>query len=133
MQWVRQSFSAKGARAVWSEPASKPAPKEGKGLDRAGTPAVPKAAAVEQKFPNGAFVIDLAQPGSRIARALIEEDRSVDSAFARAELAKYERNVHRRPLYLHRRLPGELRSKQHLHQLDWRFRLQPGSRYSVPG
>ena len=95
VQWVKQSFSAKGARDLWPEPASKPAPKEGKGLDRAGTPAAPKAAAVEAKFPNGAFVIDMAQPGSRIARALIEEDRSVDSAFARAELGKYERNVHR--------------------------------------
>jgi hypothetical protein len=95
VQWLKQSFSAKGARAVWSEPASRPAPKEGKGLDREGALPAPKTAAAEQKFPNGAFVIDLAQPGSRVARALIEEDRSVDSVFARTELEKYARNVKR--------------------------------------
>jgi hypothetical protein len=56
VQWLKQSFSAKGARAVWSEPASRTAPKEGKGLDREGALPAPKAAAAEQKFANGAFV-----------------------------------------------------------------------------
>jgi len=102
VEWIGKPFSVKGARAVWADPGSRPAPAGGKGLDRAGTPAAPRAAAAEHRFANGAFVVDLAQPGSRIARALIEEDRSVDSSFARVELEKYARNVRRG-----RRAPGE--------------------------
>jgi hypothetical protein len=95
VEWIAKAISVKGARAIWADPPSHPAPAGGKGLDRSGTPPAPRAAATEQRFGNGAFVVDLAQPGSRIARALIEEDRSVDSAFARAELEKYARNVRR--------------------------------------
>ncbi|MEQ1833387.1 MAG: M14 family zinc carboxypeptidase [Candidatus Eisenbacteria bacterium] len=100
--WVPRAFSVKSARAVWADVASKPAPAGGKGLDRAGAPAPVAHAAAARSFANGAFVIDLAQPGSRIARALIEADRSVDSSFARLELEKYERNIRRG-----RRAPGE--------------------------
>jgi hypothetical protein len=81
---------------------SKAAPAGGKGLDRTGAPLAPATKPAAHAFPNGVFVVDLAQPSSRIARALIEQDRSVDSAFARQELAKYERNVRRG-----RRAPGE--------------------------
>jgi len=95
VEWHAQPFSVKNARAIWADPASKPAPAGGKGLDRSGTPPAPRAAPVEQRFASGAFLVDLSQPGSRIARALIEEDRSVDSTFARAELGKYARNVRR--------------------------------------
>ena len=93
--WVPKAFSVKSARAVWADEGSKPAPAGGKGLDRAGTPAPAAHAASAQAFTGGAFVVDLAQPGSRIARALIEADRSVDSAFARAEIEKYQRNIRR--------------------------------------
>ncbi len=102
VHWVPRGFTAKGARALWADPGSRPAPAGGKGLERAGVPPAPRSAAASREFPAGAFVVDLAQPGSRIARALLEEDRSVDSAFARVELEKYERNVRRG-----RRAPGE--------------------------
>jgi hypothetical protein len=102
VEWQPKAFTVKSARAIWADPGSKPAPAGGKGLDRKGTPAAPAAAATSHSFPHGAFIVDLAQPGSRIARALIEEDRSVDSTFARLELEKYERNVRRG-----RRAPSE--------------------------
>lgn len=95
VQWLAKPFATKAARAMWADPGSKPAPALGKGLSRAGTGLAPLQDPAAHRFAAGAFVIDLAQPGSRIARALIEEDRSVDSAFARAELGKYERNVRR--------------------------------------
>jgi hypothetical protein len=95
VQWVARAFTARSARLLWGDPGSRPAPAGGKGLERAGSGAAPVAAAAARPFANGAFVVDLAQPGSRIARALIEEDRSVDSSFARVELEKYARNVRR--------------------------------------
>jgi hypothetical protein len=102
VQWVSKAFTAKAARELWADPGSKAAPAGGKGLERTGAPLAPATKPAAHAFPNGVFVIDLAQPASRIARALIEQDRSVDSAFARQELAKYERNVRRG-----RRAPGE--------------------------
>jgi hypothetical protein len=102
VQWVSKAFTAKSARELWADPGSKPAPAGGKGLERTGAPLAPAVKPAAHAFANGVFVIDLAQPASRIARALIEQDRSVDSAFARQELAKYERNVRRG-----RRAPGE--------------------------
>ena len=94
VRWVKDAFTAKSARPTWGDPGSKPAPKDGKGLNRAGSPVVPLPA-VSRKFEHGAFVVDLAQPGSRVARALLEYDRSVDTAFVRRELDKYERNIKR--------------------------------------
>jgi hypothetical protein len=102
VRWHPEAFTARNARAVWADPGSRPAPAGGKGLDRKGTPATPLGVNASRTFRNGAFVVDLAQPGSRLARALIEEDRSVDTAFARQELEKYERNVRRG-----RRAPSE--------------------------
>jgi hypothetical protein len=102
VQWIGKEFSVRSARELWADPGSRPAPSGGKGLERAGAPASPAPRAIAHKFARGAFVVDLAQPGSRVARALIEQDRSIDSAFARQELAKYERNIRRG-----RRAPGE--------------------------
>jgi hypothetical protein len=93
--WRPGPFTLKAARPVWADGASSPAPAAGKGLSRAGAPAPAPAAPVTRTFERGAFVVDLAQPGSRLARALIEADRSVDPAFAKAELEKYERNIRR--------------------------------------
>lgn len=94
VRWVKDAFTARWARPTWGDPGGRPLPKDGKGLDRAGSPvaALPAAA---RAFAHGAFVVDLAQPGSRVARALIEFDRSVDTALTRRELEKYERNVRR--------------------------------------
>lgn len=94
VRWVKDAFTVKAARPTWSDPGGKPAPRDGKGLDRAGNP-VATFAAGARTFAHGAFVIDLAQPASRPARALLEYDRSVDSAFARRELEKYARNIAR--------------------------------------
>lgn len=94
VRWVAQPFSVRAARPTWGDPGGRPLPKDGKGLDRAGNPSTPLPAAA-RSFPHGAFVVDLAQPGSRVARAVFEYDRSIDTAFARRELEKYERNVRR--------------------------------------
>lgn len=103
VRWVKQAFSIKGARPTWGDPGSKPVPKDAKAApQRIGAPPAPALPAVSREFPHGAFVVDLAQPGSRIARALIEYDRSIDTAFARQELEKYERNIARG-----RRTPSE--------------------------
>lgn len=94
VRWVKDAFTLKAARPTWADPGGRPAPKDGKGLERAGSPVAefPPAA---RTFARGAFVVDLAQPGSRVARALLEYDRSIDTAFARRELEKYERNIAR--------------------------------------
>ena len=94
VRWVKGAFTARSARPTWGDPGGKAVPKDGKGLDRAGSPVATLPAAAHA-FAHGAFVVDLAQPGSRVARALVEYDRSVDTAFARRQLEKYERNIRR--------------------------------------
>lgn len=101
VRWVKDAFSAKAARPTWGDPGGGPAPKDGKGLDRAGSPA-PLLPAAPRTFAHGAFVVDAAQPGSRVVRALLEYDRSADTALTRRELEKYERNLRRG-----RNAPGE--------------------------
>ena len=102
VQWLGRAWVAKGVRELWADPGAKPAPAGGKGLERAGAPPAPAARSGMHTFANGVFVVDLAQPGSRVARALLEEDRSVGAEFTRQELDKYARNVRRG-----RRAPGE--------------------------
>jgi len=43
-------------------------------------------------FPAGAYVVDLAQPSKRIAKALLEAHTPLDAAFEREQLARFERN-----------------------------------------
>jgi hypothetical protein len=43
-------------------------------------------------FAAGAYVIDLAQPQGRLARAFLEQDAALNPEFLKAELAKRERN-----------------------------------------
>lgn len=119
---VARAFTLKAARPLFDE-ASRPAPakaaaKEAKpakdskdakdaksdagAAPRIGMPRPAPAAAAARTFATGAFVVDLAQPASRVARAILEADASADTAFVRQELDKYTRNISRG-----RRTPGE--------------------------
>jgi hypothetical protein len=46
-------------------------------------------------FPAGSYVVDIAQPQARLARALLEPTPALDSAFARRQLDRFERNRRR--------------------------------------
>jgi hypothetical protein len=46
-------------------------------------------------FPAGSFVVDLAQPQARLAMTMLEPKALLDSAFARRQLDKFERNRRR--------------------------------------
>lgn len=55
----------------------------------------PGATAAARDFPAGAYVVDLAQPQKRVAKALLEPDTPQDQAFQREQLARFERNERR--------------------------------------
>jgi hypothetical protein len=48
-----------------------------------------------RRFEAGAYVIDLAQPQGRVAKAVLEPSPSLDTAFARAQIDKFRRNLRR--------------------------------------
>jgi hypothetical protein len=48
--------------------------------------------ASSKTFSSGAYVIDLAQPQKRIAKALLEQDTPQDAAFVREQMEKFRRN-----------------------------------------
>ncbi|HYC49829.1 MAG TPA: M14 family zinc carboxypeptidase [Gemmatimonadaceae bacterium] len=52
-------------------------------------------AVAARRFEAGAFVIDLAQPLGRAARAVLEPSASLDSAFARTQIERFQRNLRR--------------------------------------
>lgn len=48
-----------------------------------------------RRFEAGAYVIDLAQPQGRVARAVLEPAPSLDTAFARMQIERFQRNYRR--------------------------------------
>ncbi|MFL5618174.1 MAG: hypothetical protein ACJ79A_07255, partial [Gemmatimonadaceae bacterium] len=52
-------------------------------------------AAATRRFDAGAFVVDLAQPQGKVAKAILEPTHALDSTFAQAQIATFQRN-HRR-------------------------------------
>ena len=53
------------------------------------------APATTREFPSATYVIDLAQPQRRLAKALLEPNTEQDEAFTREQLARFARNERR--------------------------------------
>ncbi|MBI4543487.1 MAG: hypothetical protein HY705_10710 [Gemmatimonadetes bacterium] len=51
--------------------------------------------AARQTFPAGAYVVDLAQPQKRLAKAILEPSAELDAEFVREQLARRARNARR--------------------------------------
>ena len=55
----------------------------------------PAASPAARDFPAGAYVVDLAQPQKRLAKALLEPETELDREFVREQLARLARNARR--------------------------------------
>ncbi|MBI1796967.1 MAG: hypothetical protein HYR74_07935 [Candidatus Eisenbacteria bacterium] len=87
---AKEGAAKPGAAKRDAKAAAKPEPPA-----RAGTPRGADAPWAPHELADGAFVVDLAQPAGRLARTLLDRDAPVDSVFARVQLDKYGRNLHR--------------------------------------
>jgi hypothetical protein len=61
-------------------------------LPNARSYAAKNSPAISKTFAGGAYIIDLAQPQKRLAKALLEPDTPQDAAFVRDQMAKFRRN-----------------------------------------
>ncbi|HKP14906.1 MAG TPA: M14 family zinc carboxypeptidase, partial [Gemmatimonadaceae bacterium] len=52
-------------------------------------------AVATRRFDAGAFVVDLAQPQGKVAKAILEPTHELDPAFAQAQIARFQRNQRR--------------------------------------
>ncbi|MER3426841.1 MAG: hypothetical protein C4334_01890 [Pyrinomonas sp.] len=52
-------------------------------------------APMTKQFPAGAYIVDLAQPQKRLAKALLEPETPLDREFVREQLARFRRNERR--------------------------------------
>ncbi|HEU4720674.1 MAG TPA: M14 family metallopeptidase, partial [Gemmatimonadaceae bacterium] len=52
-------------------------------------------AVATRRFDAGAYLVDLAQPQGKVARAILEPTHELDPAFAQAQIAKFQRNQRR--------------------------------------
>ena len=52
-------------------------------------------AAASRRFDAGAYVVDLAQPQGKVAKAILEPTHELDRAFAQTQIAKFQRNQRR--------------------------------------
>ena len=65
------------------------------GFSSAAAHAYADDAKASHRFETGAYVIDLAQPQGRLAKAFLEPNAGFDSNFVRAQLDRYHRNIRR--------------------------------------
>jgi len=52
-------------------------------------------AVAARRFDAGAYVVDLAQPQGKVAKAVLEPTHELDPVFAQAQIAKFQRNLRR--------------------------------------
>jgi hypothetical protein len=60
-----------------------------------GAGSLPNAPAAARTFAAGSYVVDLAQPQGRLARAILEPAPVLDPAFARRQVERFRRNLRR--------------------------------------
>ena len=101
VRWIQGGFRAASAQAVWWDAPSSDRTRstaraaDSAGAARGGPARYPEAPWAGHDFRAGTFVVDLAQPGSRVARTLLDRDAPVEPTFARTQLDKYARNIRR--------------------------------------
>ena len=64
-------------------------------LTSAKTHAYSDDAVAPRTFPAGSFVVDMAQPQGRLAKAVLEPDPALDPVFAKRQLEHFKRNIER--------------------------------------